>query len=66
MECENPSKAARKADLVVVYTVGGSTMNKGRHPNVVRAWLISRIQKQVRRARKLMAAPRKWQPHNKT
>ena len=41
-------------------------MGKGRHPNVIRDWLASKIQKQVWRARNLMAVSRKLQPHNKT
>jgi hypothetical protein len=41
-------------------------MEKGRHVKVIRAWLAGKIQKQVWRARSLMAVPRKLQPHNKT
>jgi hypothetical protein len=41
-------------------------MKKGRHPNVIRAWLAGKIQKQARWALSLMAVPRKLQPHNKT
>ncbi len=41
-------------------------MDKSRHPNVIRTWLVGKIQKQVLRARSLVSAPRKLQPHNKT
>jgi len=41
-------------------------MDKGSHPKVVRTWLADKIQKQVLRARTLLPATRKLQPHNKT
>jgi hypothetical protein len=41
-------------------------MKQRRYPNIVRAWLAGKIQKQVWRARSLMRVSRKLQPHNKT
>jgi hypothetical protein len=41
-------------------------MDKGRHPNVIRAWLAGKAQTRVVKDRNLKAAPRKSQPHNKT
>jgi hypothetical protein len=41
-------------------------MDKGRHPNVVRAWLAGKTQNQVLKNRSLKTTPRKSQLHNKT
>jgi len=41
-------------------------MDKGRHPNVIRAWLAGKAQNQVVKNRNLRKTPRKSQPHNKT
>ena len=41
-------------------------MDKGRHPNVTRAWLAGKTQNRVFKDRNLKTAPRKPPPHNKT
>lgn len=55
-----------KTGLLIDIPLVDPPMRKRRHPNVIRAWLAGKIQKQVWRARNLMGVPRKLQPHNKT